>query len=82
MRSVVLVLGLVLLAVGCFDPTPRSVVTWKAAHDWRCNENDVKVRALRVGIFEATGCGRSQTYDCNVSECVPIAASPDASTGP
>jgi len=66
LRSIVL--GLVLLAAACFDPTTRSVVRWRAAREWRCDESEVTVSALRVGVFEATGCGRSQTYDCNESE--------------
>jgi len=80
MRSIVI--GFALLAGGCLDPTTRSEVRWKASHEWRCDESGVTVRALRVGVFEATGCGRSQTYDCNVSECVPVSAPSDASPNP
>ena len=68
-------LGLIVSAlVGCFDPKPESVLTWRSARDWHCDESQVQVGRLGHDLYEATGCGRTQVFDCSGGDdCVPVA---------
>jgi hypothetical protein len=68
-----LLAGLVSFSVACLDPKPSTVVQWRAGRDWRCDESQVHVRHLdRSDLFEASGCGHLQVYDCAAGDCNPV----------
>lgn len=50
--------------VGCFPPSESGVVTARAAHDFHCSEDEIKIKNIAGGTWEAKGCGYAETYDC------------------
>jgi hypothetical protein len=61
------VLGLLGLALaGChgFEPTVRRGMSG----DVKCPEDKIEVKPLASGGYEASGCGKSQIYDCSWPE--------------
>lgn len=73
-------LGLLSLALaGChgFEPSVRRGMS----NDSRCPEDKVEVKPLPGGGYEASGCGKSQVYDCTWPEggtrtCTPRGVPP------
>jgi hypothetical protein len=51
-------------SVGCIPPSESSVVTARAAHAFHCSEDEIKIKNIAGGTWEAKGCGYSETYDC------------------
>ena len=63
------VVALALLAVtlaGChgFEPTVRRSMS----ADARCPEDKIEVKSLPGGGYQASGCGKSDVYDCSWPE--------------
>lgn len=52
------------ILAGCMASTPSSVVATRAAHDFHCDEDDIKVENIGGKSYAATGCGHERTYDC------------------
>jgi hypothetical protein len=51
---------------GCVDV--EDDVRARAANDFSCKQEEIKVNAIGAGAFRAGGCGYSQIYDCVASE--------------
>ena len=49
---------------GCMAESASSVVATRAAHDFHCDEDDIKVENIGGKTYAAKGCGRERTYDC------------------
>jgi len=50
----------VVACAGDFEGTVRA----RAAHDFHCNEDDLRVENISGGTFDVKGCGYHETYDC------------------
>jgi hypothetical protein len=61
MRFAALLLFFVLPACGA---SMEDVVRTRAAHDFHCTEDDVRVQNIAGGTFKVKGCGYAETYDC------------------
>ena len=60
--SVLAVVSWIVLA-GCM-PDIEGVARTRAAHDFKCNEDDVRLKSIGGDSYEAKGCGYSEVYDC------------------
>jgi hypothetical protein len=50
--------------VACYGPDFEGTVRARAAHDFHCSEDDLKVENISGGTFDVKGCGYHETYDC------------------
>jgi hypothetical protein len=59
-------LGMLVTLAGChgFEPTVRRSMSG----DMRCPEDKIEVKPLTGGGYEASGCGKSEVYDCTWPE--------------
>lgn len=60
-------LALALPLAGCAARMERATIE-RAAHDFHCAENGVKVEARALGEYRAAGCGQEASYQV-VGEC-------------
>jgi hypothetical protein len=55
----------------------RSTVQKRSAIEWNCAKEDVTVRYLGGGVYEARGCGERATYVCdNIQSMGPYGPMP------
>jgi hypothetical protein len=52
-----------LLATAC-GPDLEATVRARAAHDFHCDADDLRVENIAGGTFDVKGCGYHETYDC------------------
>jgi hypothetical protein len=64
LRTSILALLCAVAVAGCF-PDFEGVVRTRAAHDFKCTEDDVRVKNIGGSSYEAKGCGNADTYDCS-----------------
>jgi predicted RNA-binding Zn-ribbon protein involved in translation (DUF1610 family) len=91
MRLVCLALTWTFMAAGC--ASLESTVRTRAAQDFRCSEDQLRILDREQTVFRIAGCGEVATYECTESRALavscrraawepplsqPRAASPDA----
>lgn len=61
-RIRLLLLAVLALLTACKGFTPTVRRTWSSTI--RCPEDKIQVKELPNGVYEATGCGQTATFDC------------------
>lgn len=60
----ILVAGTMCCALVACAPDFDATVRARAAHDFHCSEDDLKVENISGGTYDVKGCGYHETYDC------------------
>jgi hypothetical protein len=56
--------GMMWCALLACGPDFEATVRARAAHDFHCNEDDLRVENISGGTYDVKGCGNHETYDC------------------
>ena len=65
--SAAVLASLVLFAAGCSTSVSPETIQAKAASDFSCTANQVKVTQVNDGNWKAEGCGKQASYLCSGS---------------
>jgi hypothetical protein len=71
------VLAALAIAASACAYEPEETLRARAANDFKCDEDNVKVFSIAGSTYQAKGCGKSGVYDCTRSSiyetfaCIP-----------